>query len=52
MAKKGFASKEDALRAIALHGRLGSNLVPFCYRDPLTSERKWFIRKKPRPRRS
>ncbi len=50
MAKRGFASKDEAEEAIRMLGRYATRMVPYHYRDPVTGVRKWFIREAPRPR--
>lgn len=44
MAKRGFASREEAEEAIRKLGRYGSDMIPYHYRDPVTGVRKWFVR--------
>lgn len=50
MAKKGFPSKEAAEDAIRYLGRYGIDKIPYQYIDPVTGDRKWFIRRAPRKR--
>ena len=45
MSKKGFESAEAAWEAIRKLGAFGADMVPYHYRDPVTDERKWFIRR-------
>lgn len=53
MAKKGYASYEEALAAAERHNAIArQSRLPlpqyevYHYRDPVTGERKWFLRQK------
>lgn len=52
MAKKGYPTKEAAeqaaVQANALAPQLLPKYVPWEYHDPVTGERKWFIRRERR----
>ena len=56
MAKKGYASQAEAQRvadernlmsANSLYGLL-PHYAPYHYHDPVTGERKWFVRQEPK----
>ena len=57
MAKKGYASREEAAAAAARANEMLGSLpgapeyVPYEYTDPLNGESKHLIRRKPQPRR-
>lgn len=47
MAKKGFPSGKMARKAADQLTRIGIPYVAYHYRDAVSGERKWFLRRKP-----
>lgn len=51
MAKKGFPSKEAAEEAIRQLGKYSAYRIRYRHTNPVTGEKKWFIRELPRNQR-
>lgn len=50
VAKRDFASKEEAEEAARRLAGWGLNMIVYRYCDPVTGVKKWFIRRAPRRR--